>query len=134
MPRRNKAPSADLCSARDVVEKWRSECEGRRRVPQDLWDLAVPLAKKYGVNRFSVFLKLKYDVLKRRTAESEPEPDQTSNLPEPTFVELPRLASNPNSGNTVVEIRSRSGEELIIRSSAPLDLFALTQAFFSQLR
>jgi hypothetical protein len=56
----------DLARARDRLAAWRRTKEPRSRIPESLWELAVKLANKYGLNRTARTLKLDYYSLKKR--------------------------------------------------------------------
>jgi hypothetical protein len=56
----------DLARARDRLAAWRRTKEPRSRIPESLWELAVKLANKHGLNRTARTLKLDYYSLKKR--------------------------------------------------------------------
>jgi hypothetical protein len=47
-------------------ERWRSGRRPRARIPEELWAMAVGLAREHGVNRTARALRLDYYALKRR--------------------------------------------------------------------
>lgn len=83
---------AKLAQGRQQFEHWRTQQKTRRRLPDRLWSLAVELAREYGVSKTAHILRLDYNVLKKKSLQTNA-PDcceQTSTLP---FLEL-RPASN----------------------------------------
>lgn len=62
---------AELARARDRFAAWRRTRKPKSRIPQPLWDLAVNLAGKHGLNRTARTLKLDYYSLKKRVDAAE---------------------------------------------------------------
>jgi hypothetical protein len=81
--RRGELPK-DLARARGQFQAWRGQRTGRR-IPQQLWDLAVRLVNRHGVSRTATALGLDYYSLKKRADSAAREPVSNS----PAFVELP---------------------------------------------
>lgn len=75
----------DLARARSRFQAWRSQRQGRGRIPQPLWALAVRLVARHGVSRTAMTLGLDYYSLKERAEAAASEPQPSS----PAFVELP---------------------------------------------
>jgi hypothetical protein len=99
----------DLLQARGRFEAWRSRCQGRGRIPQELWKLAVQLAGRHGVSRTASVLRLDYDSLKKRAEAVGSEP--RSGLP--AFVELPSPV--PAGKQCLFELDNRSGVTLRVQ-------------------
>jgi hypothetical protein len=74
----------DLARARSQFQAWRGRRTGRR-IPQQLWELAVRLVNWHGVSRTAAVLGLDYYSLKKRADSAASEPASSS----PAFVELP---------------------------------------------
>ena len=55
----------DLARARGQFQAWRGQRTGRR-IPQQLWDLAVRLVNRHGVSRTATALGLDYYSLKKQ--------------------------------------------------------------------
>jgi hypothetical protein len=56
-----------LSTARRQLDRWRSRQPTKRtRLPEDVWQNAVALAREYGLNKTASALGLKYDSLKKR--------------------------------------------------------------------
>ena len=55
-----------LSTARSQFDRWRSRQRSKRaRLPQELWQQAVALAREHGLNKTARTLDLKYDSLKK---------------------------------------------------------------------
>jgi hypothetical protein len=76
---------ADLARGRSRIQAWRKTREPGGRIPQDLWDMAVGLARTQGVSRTAIVLGLDYYSLRKRLEAAVAKPQSTA----PSFVELP---------------------------------------------
>jgi hypothetical protein len=88
-PPANLPPS--LALARDQIRQWRSQQQGRKRLPWKLWQKAVTLARAYGVNKTARTLGLKYDSLRKHLEVAEPEAGDAARAAMstgPDFIEL----------------------------------------------
>src|SRR5262245_4267421 len=74
----------DLMQARSRFQAWRQRRQGRQRIPQRLWALAVRLVRCHGLSRTATALRLDYYSLKKQV-EGATGPVQPSG---PAFVEL----------------------------------------------
>jgi hypothetical protein len=81
---RGQLPS-DLARGRSRFQAWREKREPGSRIPQDLWDMAVGLARIHGVSRTSTVLGLDYYSLRKRVEAAVARPRATVT----SFVELP---------------------------------------------
>src|SRR5450432_498326 len=93
MPR-SKTPSITLDEAKARFEAWRQNRKGKAPIPDELWAMAVEVARKEGLNRTSTELRVEWNHLKRRMTSAtgaSPKPAP------PTFVELvtPRPRPQP---------------------------------------
>jgi hypothetical protein len=104
MPRR-KAPSVSLEGAKVRFEEWRQNRRGKAPIPDELWALAVEVARKEGLSRTSTGLRVEWNHLKRRMAEARRTSPKSA---PPAFVELvaPRAQSLPEC---TVELEGRRG-------------------------
>lgn len=75
---------SDLRQAQRRFQAWRSQRTSRTRIPLPLWDLAVRLVQRHGLNRTATVLRLDYYSLKKHADLAAPA--QASG---PAFVELP---------------------------------------------
>jgi hypothetical protein len=81
---RGQLPS-DVARGRSRFQAWREKREPGSRIPQDLWDMAVGLARIHGVSRTATVLGLDYYGLRKRVEAAVARPQATST----SFVELP---------------------------------------------
>ena len=66
-----------LSRARRQFDRWRSRQRNKRaRLPEDLWQKAVALAHKYGLNKTARALGLKYDSLKKHLEATATDPSE----------------------------------------------------------
>ena len=65
MPR-SKTPTITLEEAKARFEAWRQNRKGKAPIPDELWALAVEVARKEGINRTSTELRVEWNHLKRR--------------------------------------------------------------------
>jgi hypothetical protein len=131
MGRKAQPLPADLAKARTVFDRWRKGRKTRTRVPDDLWETAVPLARKYSLHRVARALGLNYDSLKGRMAQAVDDRREAPTVP--TFIEVsrPKVAEE-----CVVELEERRGAKMTIRfsGSSALDIVGLASAFFRRRR
>jgi hypothetical protein len=123
MPR-SKTPTITLEEAKARFEAWRQNRKGKAPIPDELWALAVEVARKEGINRTSTELRVEWNHLKRRmasAAEATPKPTP------PAFVELvaPRPQSLPEC---VLELEGRRGKLRIrLKNASPSYLATLSR-------
>ena len=131
MARKAQPLPADLAKARVVFDRWRKGRKTRTRVPDELWDTAVPLARKYSLYRVSRVLGVNYDSLKRRVARAANDKPEAPNVP--TFVEVSRPQV---SEECVIEFEERRGAKMTIRlsGSGNIDVVGLASAFLRRRR
>jgi hypothetical protein len=77
--------AADLVRGRSRFQAWREKREPGSRIPQDLWDMAVGLARTHGVSRTATVLGLDYYSVRKRVETAVAKPQVTAS----SFVELP---------------------------------------------
>ena len=126
----NRSFSLDIEEARRRLEVWRKSRSRGKRIPDQLWALAVSLARTHGVSPVSQRLGLDYNGLKRRAAIT---PLRRSRLkPPPGFVELPLVAQPVFGSNGTVELARGEGARMTIRweGKEGLDLVGLVEAFW----
>ena len=109
MPARSpRDPFAHACRR---FSRWRSSGRARRRIPEDLWTLAVDLAALHGVSKTSSELTLDYYTLKKRL-DAAPECSVVATTESPVFVEVPVLPMQGVAPGCVVELRDPSGLQM----------------------
>ncbi len=90
---RSRVPSVD--EVRSRFEQWRQTRQRRARIPDELWSVALQLARRDGVHRMATALHLDGGKLKRRMVPSQADVPRKP-MP-PAFVELmwPGAAPSP---------------------------------------
>lgn len=121
-------PSREINAARSQVEGWRRTRQKAGRMPEELWDLAVGLARVHGVNPIARALALDYYSLKKRLDAAVVVPRSA-----PTFVEVD-LASTGGSTECVLEFEERKRGKMTIRlrGTNGVDIAALAAAFWKR--
>jgi hypothetical protein len=84
MPRR-KTPTISLEEAKARFEEWRQNRQGKAAIPDELWAIAVEVARKEGVSRTSTELRVEWNHLKRGMAAAS---GASRRIAPPAFVEL----------------------------------------------
>lgn len=77
--------SGDLVRGRNRFRAWRERRTGDGRIPRRLWALAVRLAKRHGISRTAIALRLDYYSLKKQVEAAASQPSSSP----AAFVELP---------------------------------------------
>ncbi len=105
MPR-SKTPTVSLEEAKARFEDWRQNRKGKAAIPDELWAIAVEVARKEGVSRTSTELRVEWNHLKRRMAGA---PEASPKPAPPAFVELvaPRPQQLPEC---TIELEGRRGK------------------------
>jgi len=104
---------------------WRKARAPGERIPDSLWQAAVKMAAKYGLNRTARALKLDYYSLKKRVDRADG-PASSS-----TFVELP--SSPLISNECVIEWEDAAGARMRVHvkgQNLP-DVLALSRSFWN---
>ncbi len=120
MPR-SKTLTISLEEAKARFEEWRQNRKGKAAIPDQLWAIAVGVARKEGVSRTSTELRVEWNHLKRRMAEVSGASRRTA--PPPAFVELvaPPTQSLPEC---TIELEGRRGKLRICVNGAPASYLA----------
>jgi hypothetical protein len=116
-------------------ERWRTSRPQFSPIPQDLWALAVEVAREQGVNATAHVLRLNHTALKKRVQAVKPnsglEGPVRRRQPRAAFVELP-TPPQPLSP-CIIELENAQGAKLKIHLANPasLDWVALTRSFWA---
>jgi hypothetical protein len=110
MPRERAPIPETLLETRQRLEEWRSTNRPRSSLPEWVWQEAVVLAQRYGVNCTARTLRLDYMQLKKRLAARR--------QPKSNFIEV-IAAAVPISARCLIEVESRHGKLRVEMSSAP---------------
>lgn len=126
----------DLSALCKRVEWWREHREGlRARIPEELWDAAVGVARIEGVAATCRALRFDYSRLKDRVglAESNEQGGRGERSEVAAFIELGPGQLAGAGGKTVVELVGRRGGRMRIDMSggSSVDVVGLAQAFWS---
>jgi hypothetical protein len=118
--------SKQIDQLRRRLDAWRQSHRPRARIPEGLWNLAVKLAGRNGLNKTAKALRLDYYDLKKRLDAAA----VVSQGPGPSFIELnsPVLSSIPEC---LIEFEARSGAKMKIhlKSMAMPDLSTVSRIF-----
>jgi hypothetical protein len=137
-----------LNDLRERVDAWRKQQGKRSRIPQELWDAAVRVARTDGLWVTSRATRFNYENLRqqmemavRRQRRSGHKalavPDRGEvgrSVPAKltsAFVELPASMLD-RASRTVIDMLGRNGERMRIEVGGCVDVVGLAQAFWSQ--
>ena len=109
MEKHNIELPSDLAAAQNQITRWRAEHKPRTRFPEQLWQLAAELSRKYGHNQVCKALKLDYYSLKKRLEPGSVKPKRRT---APAFFEL--LPEKPSSARCSIECENSSGNRIRI--------------------
>jgi hypothetical protein len=123
---RSSIDTVTLDEARTRFENWRQSRHGKQRIPDELWSVAIEVARRNGVNPTAVALHLDGGKLKRRMAAADSVPGK--GVP-PTFVEL--VAPSDGLGDCTIELEGRKGKLRIHwKGATAADVAALSRALW----
>ena len=110
------------------IEAWRRTRERRRPMPEELWEAAADLAKKYSLHKVSKAFRLSYTSLKKRV---HPDMPSARKEPGPVFIELD-MGPTARIPECTVEMEDGSGAKMRMRFSGKVDcnLLELGKAFW----
>jgi len=111
MPRERASIPEELLETRQRLEEWRAANRPRSPLPEWVWQEAITLAQRHGVNCTARVLRLDYMQLKKRLP-ARPQ------LRSANFVEL-IAATVPNSARCLIEVESPHGKLRVEMSGAP---------------
>ena len=115
---------------------WRAKRKVGDRIPTSLWNAATKVARKVGINRVAMTLRLDYYSLKKRVDATQVPAarDRQGAVP---FVEIPASSLSDSmstaSNECIIEFEKASGDKMRIqfRGSVPDDLASLGRNFWS---
>lgn len=139
--RTGRADASRVAALRRRIASWRQTRQGFAWMPEDLWAEAVALARVGGAYAIARELELSYATLRKRLAEQATRPGRPRrpDAAATAFVEVEgsgALSGALAAGGSVVELTSGDGAKVTVRLSgaAPLDVVALSEAFFGRRR
>ena len=116
-----------LETVRCRIENWRTAKQGRRAMPEELWQAAAELTEHYSINRIAKELRLNYTALRDRISREQGHNLPTT-VPSAGFVEL--RAGVPGIAEACeAELETAAGAKLKIRytQSMGIDIEQLWQ-------
>jgi len=122
-----------LSTARRQFDHWRSKQPNKRtRLPKELWQQAVALAKEHGLNKTACALGLKYYSLKRHLDETGADAFVPAE-PTPDFIELLPGTMTPGGVECMIEWADghNATVRMHIKGAGLSELTALTRVFRS---
>jgi hypothetical protein len=122
--------SPDLPTLRRRFQTWRATRARGQRIPTELWQAAVAVARVHGINPTVTALKLDYYDLQRRLPSGPTRPG--GRAPTPVFVELPPGSLSGGAGERgVAELVHAGGTRLILHRGAAgsAELLAVVKLF-----
>ena len=126
MRRRRSVDILNLDEARTRFENWRQSRRGKQRIPDELWSVAIEVARRDGVNPTAVALHLDGGKLKRRMAAADSVPCKA--VP-PTFVEL--VVPGTGLRECTIELQSRNTKlQIHWKGATAADVVALSRALW----
>jgi len=127
MTRKNKQVPEPIAEVQRQLEQFRAAHPPRTKLPESIWQLAVELARQYGVYPVAHPLRLDYMGLKRRLGRSS---GRRQRAKPPAFVEL---VASPVAklDECVIEFESSRGAKMRIqwRAAGPPDWVSLLRAW-----
>lgn len=119
------AVAAEIEQARLQFENWRRERKRGQRIPENLWAIAVELAKQHGVWPTARELHLDHNRLKHRIGNGEQEGERSG------FVEL--ISQGAMLCTCTVEMEDARGARMRIEvKGVAADVTALSRTFWSE--
>ena len=96
---------------RRQLDHWRQGQPRRKRLPQELWEKAVALAREHGINKTAHTLGLKYNSLKKHLEGAAPAAGSPGRA-KPDFLELLSGGLTSSSLECTIEWEDGRGEKM----------------------
>jgi len=115
-----------LSALRRQLDHWRHGQPRRKRLPQELWEKAVALAREHGINKTAHTLGLKYNSLKKHLDGAAPATGNPGRA-KPDFLELLPGGLTSSSLECTIEWEDGNGGKvrMHVKGMAVSDLVAL---------
>jgi hypothetical protein len=116
---------------RQRIRRWRSEHAAYARMPEELWDAAVALARVNGAHAVARDLGVRYETLKRRVEESLAGGHAQGLTTDFVELDASEVFGRQEGAGTVVEFSWPDGAKVTMRlgRGEKLDVAALTGTF-----
>lgn len=110
---------------------WRKNKKQRRRIPEDLWTVAVRLSPEHSLHKISTALSLSYTDLKKRI-KSDKTPPTIGTSPSLDFI--PIDIPPTHNAECIVEMEHRNGNKMKMhfKGKADLNLQVFAESFWSR--
>jgi hypothetical protein len=131
-PLPQKDNSLQLQAVARRLNAWRARRQRGQRIPEDIWNSAVSLARTHGLNPTAAALKLNYYDLRRRLGIPPVRPPR---FPAgSSFIELAPPSTPSRGEDNTLELVRASGSRVILRlaHANSKDLRPLVQLFLRQ--
>jgi len=117
--------STEIEEAREQFENWRRDRKRGERIPANMWETAVGLAKQHGVWPTAKALHLDHSRLKRRVGNEEEDAKSSA------FVEL--ISQGAMLYSCSVEMEDGRGARMRVElKGTAVDVTALSRTFWSE--
>ena len=122
------AGQRSLNEVKEFFEAWRQNRKKRRPIPEELWEAATGLSKKYSLHQISKALRLNHTALKKKV---HPENASAPKEPRSAFVEL-KVPRPPEMAECIIEMEDGAGGKMRMRFHGHTDfnLLELGKAFW----
>ncbi len=105
------------------LEEWRRNRQGRAAIPEELWSLAIEVARRDGVGHTATALRLDYGKLKRLMLAADGVEKRTTT---PSFMELIAPEAAPVA-QCAIELEGRRGKIRIELKANAADLASFSR-------
>ena len=125
--RSGKSIPESILELQQQLDQLRGTQPRRSRLPDELWQAAVELARQHGIYQVAHALRLDYMGLKKRLGGTV---NRRRKVTKPAFVEL-MPARQESAPECVIELESMSGAKMRIqwKAALPLDWASLLRAW-----
>jgi len=100
MPRKSAPIGEEFLELRHRLAEWRKDHSPRTRLPNDIWTVAIELARRHGVYRTARSLPIDYANLRKRLNVAGP----PTSMARPEFVEVLMAPAQPAACIEVLRI------------------------------
>ena len=116
------APESLLSQAQEALTHWRQTRKSRGKVPEEIWNLVLPLKGHFPISYIRDRLGLNYEGLKKRFSEKKPLNLQKKQSLSPShdFIELPSIQQN--TAHVCVVDFKREGASIELKGYNPQEL------------
>jgi hypothetical protein len=122
--RRKKAESVQLTELRARVSEWRARAGGRgSRIPEDLWQEAIRVARVEGLYATAQATSFSYERLKERSEKAQ------GSVESSRFVAVQLSPSRPGQ-QTTIELVGRRGGRMRVEVTGDVDVASVLETFW----